>query len=115
MKVRHKDKHYIVGEVFQESPSHYLVYLPNTESDSPLYAYPKTTFEPVPTDRWQDVTGECEVVEGVSGQQYVNHGDHHFGVVNYTPYYRLRKVQMWEELQRSTEEWAFRVERKVSD
>ena len=112
MKVWHKDKHYIVGEVFQESPSHYLVYLPNTESDSPLYAYPKTTFEPVPTDRWQDVTGECSVkLDGPVMQR----GLYHDGRQLDSDIYRLRKVQMWEELQRSTKEWAFLVERKVNE
>ena len=65
-----------------------------------------------PPDHWEDVTRECRVCDNGD----VRHGDLIFlAEFRGRHAYRLRKVRMWEELQRSTEEWAFRVERKVSD
>lgn len=124
MKVQHKDKHYIVGDVFQETATHYLVYLSGAvDSDSPCYAYPKACYEPVPTEpRWQDVTGECDVL----GETHLRHVEpncsNSAGCWAYRAVpddYRLRKVLVYlaegllpAHCIPNRMRWAFLVERK---
>jgi hypothetical protein len=79
MKVRSRDS---VSEheipVREESAHYYITYN--------LGVLDKQFYEPVPTERWVDVTAECE---DVNGYCQIHHG--HTGIGKSTGY-RLRKV-----------------------
>ena len=120
MKVRHKQTGIEVSGVAEYDD----VYIcPVIHASLPKHEWQQIE-PPIHADRWEDVTGECNVVEGVSGAEYINHGTKQFGVVNYAPTYRLRKVQIDEHRtitgpngipQHFGElRWAFLVERKVA-
>lgn len=127
MKVRHKDgKGY--WDVVEESPSYYLIRSQGHHIfDWPakpiifgeLLALPKPLYEPVPEERWEDVTGQCvaehaSIVHVCAAGEVEVHNAQWFR--NGT--YRLRKVPIaayddghgWE----AGTYTAFIVERKVN-
>lgn len=117
MKVRHIGSGTIYSSgLYNPQDARWTVVADNGE----VKVFIADTCEEFKADRWKDVTEECKVHEGVSGQQYVNHSEHRFGVINYTPDYRLRKVQVWVEQpmlndRKFIPQWAFILERKVSE
>lgn len=102
MKVRHKQHPDVIVELDANTREQWLAGLPKAE------------WEPVPTDHWQDVTGECEVEWDGAKLRYPD------GRENELPLnYRLRKVQFeWFHgvpLGDAQAGWAFIVERKVGE
>jgi hypothetical protein len=92
MKVRHKrhlGPHY---EVVEESPSYYVV-SDGWKTPTIERLLPKSDYEPIPTETWRDVTGECEVQEGARGGVRIVHGMFY---VEGNGGYRLRKVRIKE-------------------
>lgn len=112
MKVRHKVHHSNQHTVLEESSSYYICDLaPQPPSCHTMLS--KAEYEPVPTEHWQDVTGECEV--GDAGIFVKHRRD---VPVRITPAgedigYRLRKVQVNLNHYRDEQQCAFLVERKV--
>ena len=106
-KIREKCNHDNVVTVVGKSNTHYLV---NNDASNTVYALPISQWEDVPQDRWQDVTGECEVSVGLCAML------HNGWVVQAANGYRLRKVQSWVgNYPAHGKVWAFIVERKVSE
>ena len=118
MKVWHKrlsDLPHTQWEVIEKLEPYYICY---GREGGPNVALPIQDYEPVSTDHWQDVTGEC-YLGGIWGREIchniltdinypINHRD-----------YRLRKVQLWERHVDRQVQWigreVFIVERKVSE
>ena len=83
MRVRAKNINVVnEHEVIDEGHNFYI--------DRNMKVLPKRDYELVPTERWVDVTAECEYDDGV-------YGIRHQGRVVSTHYvgYRLRKVQLY--------------------
>ena len=106
MKVRHKQHPDVVVELDANTRIHWLAGLSKDE------------WELVPPDRWQDVSGECDV------RCYCNHWDVPVMEVTYgddpiippgnAETDRLRKVQLLAPLEPVTHlQWAFVVEQKA--
>ena len=119
MKVRHKTLWQQTSPwlVMEESENYYIAaQIPYTSlNPEHLELLPKSLYERIPTDHWQDVTGECSLrMDGTT--QLVDH-DSVWGAVaqaNPTAPYRLRKVQLLAPLEPVTHlQWAFVVEQKV--
>ena len=82
--------------------------------------------EPVPPEpRWQDVTGECAVKQGIESPAcpeikyshlFLGDAQKPFARLQYfgDDVYRLRKVQLWENFKGAacSEHWAFLIEHK---
>ena len=121
MKVRHKVVRDLHWSVVDEGRDYFIV-----STDVATWALPKSQYEPIPTDCWQDVTGECETAEYDSDgpRCRLTHKDGlNLEQVGYplsrpAPYrvkhehYRLRKVQ-FDVPCKPDGGWAFIVERKV--
>ena len=91
------------------------------ERDGMKIFFTTADWEPLPTDRWQDVTGECEIYQEMICN---GGGDDLFVPTNNASKlgYRLRKVQVDavpytvnDGPTRYITHWAFLVERKVSE
>ena len=119
MKVRHKTLWQQTSPwlVMEESENYYIAaQIPYTNGNPKhLELLPKSLYERIPTDRWQDVTEACVA--------YINEDDRgHFlrhngrTLASMQDNYRLRKVQLLAPLEPVTHlQWAFVVERKVSE
>lgn len=84
MKVRYKHGFHPVHEVLEESPSYYI-----TKDNSGAHVVlEKHSYEPVPIERWVDVTGECYAVNGETID--LIHGSREI-TVDADKAYRLRK------------------------
>ena len=98
MKVRHKVVRDLHWSVVDEGRDYFIV-----STDVATWALPKSQYEPIPTDRWQDVTGR--LVEGTmtAGQCWVHYpylgpsggsGMSETVIAPLPEGYRLRKVQL---------------------
>ena len=116
MKVRHQVVRDLHWSVVDEGRDYFIV-----STDGATWALPKSQYEPIPTDRWQDVTGECEVDYPMSGGTAIHNTGANCPSRIYLQApqgYRLRKVQtaVWSDEQHryvSDPKWVFLVERKV--
>jgi hypothetical protein len=107
MKVRHKQSRkdaFQYWDVIEESQNFYIVrnglYKPGEEQRLVLFS--KNDYEPVPTETWRDVTGECNITHDKwPPEKQFGEGIAHNGMVLYEPThwvpqdgYRLRKVHL---------------------
>lgn len=73
-------------EVVEQSERYYIAWDRNI-----LIALPKTDYEPVPDERWEDVTGDVEIDDlTIRKAVFLNHGGR----------YRLVKRSLWDCLMR---------------
>lgn len=88
------------------------------DDNGELYTVEKAAFEEVKPDRWQDVTGECDV----NSHGVVFHRNKETLIMAHPDQgYRFRKVRLLQPSSMKTlegepcygERWAFLVERKV--
>ena len=105
--------------VIEESESYYIgAQIPYTSlNPDHLEVLPKTLYEPLPAEQWQDVTGECEQSADGVGIRIAKCKDNNNSWFAMTPGvagYRLRKVQVNLNHYRDEPAWAFLVEHKVS-
>ena len=113
MKVRHKVHHSNQHTVIEESPSYYICDLaPQPPAAHAMLS--KVEYEPIHDDRWQDVTGECEVTKQGNGIHDPSKGGS--GLIHLYDNYRIRKVRLDELLDHPDQQytkWAFIIERKT--
>jgi hypothetical protein len=121
MKVRFRNPGMAGGmefEVLEESPNFYIVN--GTDGHCSLR---KSNYEPVPTERWVDVTAECSIGSVITNNVGMPNSwrewqfSHNGKTVNSN--YRLRKVHTYEgwdgrALDSNSPVYAFIVEQKVS-
>jgi hypothetical protein len=97
MKVR--NKHESVAKVYTVQAETEKFYVTDHVGlDGYFIALQKCYYEPVPTETWRDVTGECDTS---AAGMWIKHDD----LVLYCPChkesneggYRLRKVQLWKQ------------------
>lgn len=94
MRIRCKHGYQHTHDVIEESPSFYIV-----KHDGVHVMLRKDTYEPVPTERWVDVTGECDLESSPTGYTI-----YHLGMRLNWDKYRVLKVDSCR----------FAVERKES-
>ena len=101
MKIRRKDNHDDVREVGEVNPTtarglaqmfgRWVV----DYADKAVF-YKDSDWEPVPTERWKDVTQDCHYVEPRGGERGgISHSGPGNAVCQMYDGYRLRKVGIW--------------------
>jgi hypothetical protein len=117
VRVRHKLKMLTnILTVLEESASYYIVVGPQGEG---TMAVEKASWEPIPTETWRDVTGECRYL-GASEERHgdcIAHSEANSiaSVCRVYNGYRLRKVQLMTGTDFSaSRQWAFIIEKRES-
>ena len=103
MRIRHKRADGLMFEVDDESATHYLKRTGICEGTKDAYftGYFKADYEPIPDERWIDVTGACTLNEAKQSVFLAKEGI--AGVRS--PDYRFVREQLFGE-------WYLRMERK---
>jgi hypothetical protein len=91
MKLRNKKDKWDCGVILYETPTHYLA--SSCSSESPVTAYSKRDYEPVPAEEiWEDVTEHCVVSrEYQDGHTLMSHEGFLPHIIQVRKDYRLRK------------------------
>jgi hypothetical protein len=114
VRIRHKRDESGTFPVIDESQLFYVVG-DGELGDSYTHALPKADWEPVPTETWRDVTGECDMVDQPAkdcypySQIFEHEGR---GFLKVGKGYRLRKVDLNHGIERVGRDYAFIVEKR---
>ena len=95
MKIRMKHNHAVVEEVERSTVpfGSYTVYVRHNGRDGHWEAFTTSEWEPVPEERWRDVTSECSVeLDQIIHRVYDRTGPQYSVVVCRGNGYRVRKV-----------------------
>jgi hypothetical protein len=112
VKVRHKKRVELPHlEVIEETEKHYIVGAHRPGHSVFADVVSKLHYEPVPTETWRDVTGECGL-----GADEVTLWHEGKGIIARSLGYRIRKVQVCREGGfmdcDKCNMWAFKVEKR---
>jgi hypothetical protein len=116
MRIRRKHNYGGVTYKLIEESKNYYVCCVGGDTPDETSSFPKEYYEPVQTETWRDVTGECEyLAEGPDHLQGLWHGR----TIVCPPAYRARKVQASralddDDIGRGEEEvcWHFIIEKR---